>query len=1209
MEGQIMHSILTHVRVLLISWLTPPSDEQKHSSYFTCFLILAIAVTILMVFLRFISDKNSVKRKQNLIAKYFRRLLWQITVAIVLFMLLFPLYCAGGFAEKTDSNPGILLSVTYALYHALRFFVMEGDLKDTILAIAYCQEQYSIGNVIQYFYYIILSVGFFMAPFFTITAIMSIFRNVRGRFQYMTRMGDVHVFSELNVKSFALADSILCMKNHGRKPVIVFTDVLEPDGEMQFDLQESAEQRGWICFRNDLESINYRRCFRRNKKKYAFYLINDDEAEKIRHTAFISQNYDVTDVNAYVFSDKTPCKLFLSVADQFKYANIIRIDEIQSLIYYNLHENGVRLFETAKKNHRANSNNGKIVIRAIIIGFGRYGREMFKALLWFCQIPCYELELYVMDSAEKLESRLLQDFPELMAKRKNKSENETKTEQGDAQYSIFCSNDSIDVNTNKFSEELVKIQNPTYVFVALGNDEENIQTSIKVRELYQKMGHDPDIETVVYDTNMANNMSFRWPLAGCLDAAKLIFKDLFFNTGYLSSFSHLYRALPEYFRKNLESHSDNANSIARSNLMKIVEWGYDIDVQKLYERDDYLKKCRDINYKAESYQSEIITAIPPHISKDANFSPSGSIEVLRDSCYAAVDEKNNKVEIRVHFCFYSIEDKVSAEQVRGMILAAFDKAEKEILRRKNGVSNFKKQPYKIHMIGDMKNFYRHEIIINNNLIEKGRVVDERWNKANRQNSKLAINIYERLSELAENGTIFPRRQKKICEIFVLKLKMGVLCEGEGFTIKDLLFKFTDGDLKRKLHAYTIKTDDADNLLITDSEGNKVDDNFRNEVILYLFNQFRYDNCDMKDTVLNACMNDIEKGFGETDISTFISAKILPFVTEFIRKMDSVRTIRNKYDNRIMVLVNDESNNTYVDFSFPYRHNGSVCPQNKCVRCLSIPNSPYCNGNCQTQWDDLCSSIENIHRIGERNGESHNVSDIYADCDSCLYRSKCTRYNRYFPRVLKNVPVFKKYCVKLRRNRLRKCHKKCSYKLNVLEELISSVKTQKATCLSCDQCISPCISYMKLKCTLDSMQIYSSRNYYKFEYNQRASITKYMHEVLRFRLLRCGYLDDELQTAFVDNNFYVFDQLKNTNKSEPSHRSFVRYMISAIEKDPLNVTSLEEQLVIGSLEHIRWNAYMRTEGYSFNIRRNDMAKQHNLLLPLHHMYLSDIRKDV
>ena len=37
----------------------------------------------------------------------------------------------------------------------------------------------------------------------------------------------------------------------------------------------------------------------------------------MRHATFISKNYDDSGVEVYVFSDKTSCKLFLSVSEQF----------------------------------------------------------------------------------------------------------------------------------------------------------------------------------------------------------------------------------------------------------------------------------------------------------------------------------------------------------------------------------------------------------------------------------------------------------------------------------------------------------------------------------------------------------------------------------------------------------------------------------------------------------------------------------------------------------------------------------------------------------------------------------------------------------------------------------------------------------------------------------------------------------------------------
>ena len=45
-----------------------------------------------------------------------------------------------------------------------------------------------------------------------------------------------------------------------------------------------------------------------------------------------------------------------------------------------------------------------------------------------------------------------------------------------------------------------------------------------------------------------------------------------------------------------------------------------------------------------------------------------------------------------------------------------------------------------------------------------------------------------------------------------------------------------------------------------------------------------------------------------------------------------------------------------------------------------------------------------------------------------------------------------------------------------------------------------------------------------------------------------------------------------------------------------------------LEHKRWNAYMRSEGYSYAVNRNDMAKQHNCLVPFDKLNEDDKIKD-
>ena len=58
---------------------------------------------------------------------------------------------------------------------------------------------------------------------------------------------------------------------------------------------------------------------------------------------------------------------------------------------------------------------------------------------------------------------------------------------------------------------------------------------------------------------------------------------------------------------------------------------------------------------------------------------------------------------------------------------------------------------------------------------------------------------------------------------------------------------------------------------------------------------------------------------------------------------------------------------------------------------------------------------------------------------------------------------------------------------------------------------------------------------------------------------------------------------------------------------------EEIAVIEPLEHRRWNAYMRTEGYVYSgsrnkASRNDLAKRHHDLVPFAALSEEDKRKD-
>lgn len=69
------------------------------------------------------------------------------------------------------------------------------------------------------------------------------------------------------------------------------------------------------------------------------------------------------------------------------------------------------------------------------------------------------------------------------------------------------------------------------------------------------------------------------------------------------------------------------------------------------------------------------------------------------------------------------------------------------------------------------------------------------------------------------------------------------------------------------------------------------------------------------------------------------------------------------------------------------------------------------------------------------------------------------------------------------------------------------------------------------------------------------------------------------------------------------------LASAIHKKYRDKLYPEDNILKDILEHKRWNAYMRSsEGYSFGLTRDDLAKQHNDLIPFDELSQPEKRKD-
>ncbi len=389
--------------------------------------------------------------------------------------------------------------VLNSFQHSFRIFGLDGGFVDFI-----AKQTYPEGIKDLYVGYGALL--YFVAPVLTFGFILTFFKNFFAHLKYRAFFwAETHIFSELNEKSLALAKSI----SENKKPflgfipgtLIVFTDITDKKEELHLDLVEEAQGMGAVLFRKDLESVHFK--FSWSLRKVFFYLISEDEAEKIRHTENIIKNYDDNNVGLWIFSDDIRTELILA-KNEVKNMNITRVNDIQSLIYHNLDNNGVNLFKRARL-----IQGDEKVISVIIVGLGKYGQEMLKALVWYCQMEGYKLRINAFDTDKKAKDKLVEQCPELLCDKFNK-----KAIDGEPYYEIDI-HSGVDVSVPEFEQKLKEINDATYIFVCLGNDEANLDAASRIRCMCERVdyigdGRKPDIETVIYDSNIRKKLGITW---------------------------------------------------------------------------------------------------------------------------------------------------------------------------------------------------------------------------------------------------------------------------------------------------------------------------------------------------------------------------------------------------------------------------------------------------------------------------------------------------------------------------------------------------------------------------------------------------------------------------------------------------------------------------------------------------------------------------
>ena len=364
-------------------------------------------------------------------------------------------------------------------HHSVRLFVIDTAYDDVS---SFAQND---------LYAILGTVLYITAPLMTAGVILSFFRNTVSYLKCVARRTrDAYIFSELSDRSLALATDI--KKNH-KTAVLIFTDVFEENNEENYELCERAKTLGAICFRKDIASLGLG--FFSRTSHLHFFAIGEDQVENVRQAFELSKEDGIyakrKNTLLYVFATDVQSELLLSNLPETS-IRLRRINDIRALVWNDLYKNGYRIFEDAAP---AEEGDDRAVINALVVGTGGHGTEMIKALTWYCQMEGYRIEIHAFDRDEMAEERFKLLAPELMDPRNN-----GVYVKGEAQYKITF-HSGFSVNTARFTEELLKVGSPTYIFVSTGDDARNVHTAVLLRRFFrQKHLGNPAIHAIVYDS-------------------------------------------------------------------------------------------------------------------------------------------------------------------------------------------------------------------------------------------------------------------------------------------------------------------------------------------------------------------------------------------------------------------------------------------------------------------------------------------------------------------------------------------------------------------------------------------------------------------------------------------------------------------------------------------------------------------------------------
>lgn len=347
----------------------------------------------------------------------------------------FPVYQADEYAP---------FDLFWTLYHTIK--AMGGDYNYEVFNAAFTGKTF--GDVYTVFLHL-------LAPVLTGAILLSLLSGLVAFFRIrLFRFGrEIFLFSELNQKSYAMAESLTTPSN---KALIIFCNTAPKDKGK--NLREMVDFHNWIFVEdNELSLFRWLR-----KKDISFFEISNDDSRNLTNTMEIAER-----IKALKFHDTF--KIILSTI--LPEGNIL----INSLHTYGLDITLINEDQTSVYNllsnhplYRKDAAGFAPIESVLIVGGGKIGRTAFQVICWCGLFPGKKINITIIDKdINTIKETLSYECPELV-----NGKYPVQFYQAEAGTASF---------ERVLKEHCAEIP---YIIVTLGNDDINIQTAIFLREHY-----------------------------------------------------------------------------------------------------------------------------------------------------------------------------------------------------------------------------------------------------------------------------------------------------------------------------------------------------------------------------------------------------------------------------------------------------------------------------------------------------------------------------------------------------------------------------------------------------------------------------------------------------------------------------------------------------------------------------------------------------